>query len=197
MFHTGEPYSGPDLAAALRRLDDAGEAYLRPMPGGEFFAPQGAAWSPAEHVRHLAKSPRPVARALDAPRIILAFRFGLHRGPSPTFAELRERYLAALAAGAQAGRFAPSAKAVPADPEAGRDDVLVEWHAANRSLERAVGRWSERSLDRHRLPHPVLGLLTVREMLAFTVYHTAHHLRRIAERRGAAATAQEGLHAGA
>lgn len=196
MFDTGEPHAGPDLVGALRRLDDAGEAFLHSMSGGEFFAPQGAAWSPAEHLRHLAKSARPVARALEAPRIVLAFRFGLHRGPSPSFADLRQRYLAALAAGAQAGRFTPSAKAAPADPEAGRDEVLGEWHAANRSLERAVGRWSERSLDRHQLPHPVLGLLTVREMLAFTVYHTAHHLRRIAERRGAAVTAQEGLHAG-
>ena len=195
MFDTDEPYSGPDLAAALRRLDGAGDAFIRSMRGGEFFAPQGAAWSPAEHVRHLAKSARPVARALAAPRIVLAFRFGLHRGRSPSFADLRARYLAALAAGAQAGRFAPSAKAAPADPEAGRDEILGEWHAANRSLERAVGRWSERSLDRYRLPHPVLGRLTVREMLAFTVYHTAHHLRRIAERRGAAVTPQAGSRA--
>ena len=195
MFDTGEPHSGPDLVGALHRLDDAGAAFLRAIPGEEFFAPQGAAWSPAEHVRHLAKSARPVARALAAPRIILAFRFGLHRGSSPTFADLRRRYLAALAAGAQAGRFAPSAKAAPHDTEAGRADVMAEWHAANRSLESAVGRWSERSLDRYRLPHPVLGILTVREMLAFTVYHTAHHLRRIAERRGAAVMAEEGSHA--
>jgi hypothetical protein len=27
-----------------------------------------------------------------------------------------------------------------------------------------------------------MGRLTVRGMLAFTVYHTAHHLRRVAER---------------
>jgi hypothetical protein len=194
MFDTGEPHSGPDLVAALHRLDGAGESYLRSMPGEEFFAPQGAAWSPAEHVRHLAKSARPVARALAAPRIILAFRFGLHRGSSPSFAGLRERYLAALAAGAQAGRFAPSAKAAPADPEAGRSEIIAEWHAATGALGREVGRWSERSLDRYQLPHPVLGLLTVREMLAFTVYHTAHHLRRIAERRPAV-TAQEGPHA--
>jgi hypothetical protein len=46
-------------------------------------------------------------------------------------------------------------------------------------------RWPERALDRHLLPHPLMGLLTIREMLAFTVYHTAHHLRRVADRAAA------------
>jgi hypothetical protein len=37
------------------------------------------------------------------------------------------------------------------------------------------------------LPHPLLGKLTVREMLFFTLYHQRHHVavveRRIAELR--------------
>ena len=186
-FETGEPWSRPDLLAALRRLDDAGEAYLVAMPGDEFFEPQGSAWSPSMHLRHLAKSARPVARALRLPRLVLALRFGVHRGASATFVGLRERYLDRLAAGVDAGRFAPSERSPPADPGRGRDEVLAEWHAANRALETAAMCWREPALDRYRLPHPALGPLTLREMLAFTVYHTAHHLRRIAERRGAAA----------
>jgi hypothetical protein len=183
LFETGEPYSRQDLLAALRRLDDAGEAYLVAMPGAEFFEPQGEAWSPSEHLRHLSKSARPVARALGMPRLVLAFRFGLNRGTSLTFADLRARYLDRLAAGVDAGRFAPSERPRPADPGRGRDEVLAEWHAANRALETAVLSWRERALDRYRLPHPALGLLTLREMLAFTVYHTAHHLGRVVERR--------------
>lgn len=195
MFATGEPYTGPELMASLRRLDHDGTAFLDSIAGAEFFGSQGDAWSPAEHVRHLAKSARPLAGALEAPRIVLAFRFGVHRGPSPGFSDLRARYLAALAAGAQAGRFAPRARARPSDEEAGRAEVITEWRAANRSVEHAVARWAEQWLDRYRLPHPVLGHLTLREMLAFTVYHTAHHLRRIAERRGAGVTTAESGHA--
>ena len=193
MFETGEPYAGSDLVEALRRLDVDGAAFWGSIPGAEFFEPQRAAWSPAEHARHLAKSARPVARALAAPRIVLAFRFGLHRGPSPDFAHLRDRYLAGLAAGAQAGRFSPRAKPIPPDAEAGRAEVIAEWRAANRALGGAVDRWAERSLDRYRLPHPVLGLLTVREMVAFSVYHTAHHLRWVAERRRGVTAEHDGV----
>jgi hypothetical protein len=183
MFQTGEPYSRPDLIAAFRRLGLEGGAYLASIPGSEFFEPQGGAWSPAEHARHLAKAARPFAQALRMPRIVIGLRFGLHRGPSLPFAELRQRYLAQLAAGGTAGRFTPSERPRPADAERGRDEVLAGWHAANLSLEGAVSGWAEGALDRYRLPHPLLGPLTVREMMAFSVYHTAHHLRRVAERR--------------
>jgi len=34
----------------------------------------------------------------------------------------------------------------------------------------------EDDLDRVMLPHPLLGKLTLREMLFFTIYHVEHHL---------------------
>ena len=44
---------------------------------------------------------------------------------------------------------------------------------------------SQADLDRYRLPHPLLGKLTVREMLFFTVYHNYHHVRSVADRLAA------------
>jgi hypothetical protein len=49
-------------------------------------------------------------------------------------------------------------------------------------LADVVGHWREEDLDRYRLPHPLLGKLTVREMLLFTVYHNYHHPRSLAAR---------------
>jgi hypothetical protein len=37
-------------------------------------------------------------------------------------------------------------------------------------------------LERIRLPHPLLGRLTTREMLFFTLYHNQHHVE-VAKRR--------------
>lgn len=184
MFEIGEPYGGAELVASFGKVGAEGSAYLATIPAPEFFEPQGAAWSPAEHVRHLAKSARPVARAMRLPRIALALRFGIHRGPSPRFADLRDRYLAQLAAGGTAGRFTPSAQPRPDDPEAARRGIIAQWLEANGAVRAALAAWDERALDRYRLPHPLLGPLTMREMMAFTAYHTAHHLRRVAERRG-------------
>lgn len=44
-----------------------------------------------------------------------------------------------------------------------------------RTLSVRVDSWTEQDLDTVLLPHPLLGKLTVREMLYFTIYHAQHH----------------------
>ncbi len=183
-FATGTPVTGADLGHALGALLASGTAFLSTLPDPVFFAPQGTAWSPAGHVRHLQGSTEPLSLALKLPRWMLGLRFGHHHGSSRSFAEIREMYLGHLAKGADAGRFTPAPEPPPGDPAARRAEIMRMWTGATVGLQNALQRWPEEALDRHRLPHPILGLLTVREMLAFTVYHTAHHLRRIAERAG-------------
>jgi hypothetical protein len=52
----------------------------------------------------------------------------------------------------------------------------------SQQLWKAVDSWREADLDRYRLPHPLLGKLTLREMLFFTLYHNYHHVRNVAKR---------------
>ncbi len=181
-FETGTPVTGTDLGNALGALVASGTAYLATLPDPQFFAPQGAAWPPADHIRHLQGSSTPLALALKLPRWMLRLRFGTHHGPSRSFVDIREAYRGHLARGAQAGRYTPSTEAAPGDPAARRNEIMTGWAAATVELQNALRRWPEPALDHEQLPHPILGMLTVREMLSFTVYHTAHHLRRIAER---------------
>ncbi len=184
-FETGTPRTGAELSQALGALLAAGTAYFATLPDDRFFAPQGQAWSPAGHVRHLEKTVTPLAHGLRLPRWLLALRFGRGPGRSRDFNQIRSTYLEALAAGAQAGRYAPAPEPPPADATARRRELLSGWARSIVELQNAVARWPEAALDTQRLPHPILGSLTVREMLAFTVYHTAHHLRRVAERAAA------------
>jgi hypothetical protein len=46
-------------------------------------------------------------------------------------------------------------------------------------LCKAIEKRSEEELDRYILPHPILGKLTLREMLYFTIYHVKHHEKLI------------------
>ena len=144
--------------------------------------PQGEKWSPADHVRHLRKSIAPLVPALAMPRFVILGMFGWRRAGSRAYPVLREIYLRALGNGGQAGRFAPSPRPIPADAAQYREEVLAEWQRTSDELLVEVARWPETSLDRCRLPHPLLGKLTVREMLFFTLYHNAHHLNLIASR---------------
>ncbi|MEA2693889.1 MAG: hypothetical protein QOJ16_3276 [Acidobacteriota bacterium] len=181
-FETGEPSSSAELAAALVHLQEESERYLATLPTPVFLAPQGPKWSPADHVRHLAKSTFPLVKALGLPRPILFVLFGPRRGASRAFPVVREVYRTRLAAGASAGRFAPTPRPLPADHEAWRAQVMTSWRGAHEALVAQVSRWPEAALDRYRLPHPLLGKLSVREMLFFTLYHNAHHLRLVASR---------------
>lgn len=184
ILDVGEPRTGPEIRDALLRQAAETKLFLAAIPAAELFAPQGTYWSPAGHALHLIKSVRPVADALSMPKLALRGLFGKAEAPSRDFAGTRELYQGALAQGtAQAGRFAPDEEPFPADP-AGRQAEIIESLAGQMErLAARVARWSEPQLDRYRIPHPVLGPLTVREMLFFTLYHDAHHLTRIDERR--------------
>lgn len=181
MFATGEPSSRSQIVEALQNLHASSDRYLSDLPLSVFVAPQGSKWSPADHVRHLSKSTLPLVRALALPKVLLALRFGLRSRPSRPFVEVRSTYLKRLQEGVTAGRFAPSPQDAP-DAQAWREQVMSSWRTTASGLHAVLGRWSEGALDRYRLPHPALGLLSVREMLFFTLYHNSHHLNLLAQR---------------
>ncbi|HEX7184935.1 MAG TPA: DinB family protein [Thermoanaerobaculia bacterium] len=181
-----EPFTKPELVRELRSLHEQSTAFWSSFSSPELFAPIGEAWSPADNIRHLLKSNRPVVRALSLPRPALLLRFGLTLRSSRSYSQMRETYLAALARGVTAGRFAPAPEPFPDDPEAARRALMEQRHAIATALESALQSWGERALDRFRLPHPALGNLTVREMLFFTLYHNLHHVQNVARRWGGA-----------
>ncbi len=178
-------YHRNEIAHGLRRLCASSELYWNAMPEEEFVAPLGSAWSPAENVRHLTKSVVAVSRALAFPRLLLRLLFwGRRRGVSRRPEVITAKYHTALRAGGQAGRFAPSTHRVPGDPSDYRRQVLAAHRAAVERLAHQVMTWSRQQADGILLPHPLLGTLTVREMLMFTLYHNLHHVHVVARRRG-------------
>ena len=169
------PQTQPEIVSALAEQQLASMDYWTSFDTESFFRSIGEAWSPAETVRHLTKSTRPVVQALTVPKWLLRFRFGKSKRPSVAYDDLRSRYREQLAAGGKAGRFAPSSQS-ESDLEAWRKKILATYTQVNEDLRKAIGRWSEKSLDQLQLPHPLLGNLTVREMLFFTLYHQRHHM---------------------
>lgn len=171
-----EPFTKEEILRDLDAVRDWSLEFWRRFETAGFFAPLGEAWSPADNVRHLVKSNRPVAYALGLPRIVLYFRFGLARRPSRGYSEIFSTYKDALEAGLKAGRFTASPVPAGEQTDENRERALHNLAETFDALESALRRWPEKALDRARLPHPGLGLLTVREMLFFTLYHNTHHV---------------------
>lgn len=173
------------IIEALEAAHEAGQEYWAGYATADFFAPMGGHWSAAEHVRHLTRSMSPLLPVLRVPRVALRLAFGAATEPSRSYEQIEAMYERALAAGGTAGRFAPSPERP--DGDSARRDAIMDAHSETlRGLTQAMDRWTEAQLDSHRLPHPLLGKLTVREMMLFSLLHNQHHVS-VAERRRAEA----------
>jgi hypothetical protein len=181
------PHTREQIVTAFEQQEIDSLAYWNAFDTAAFFRKIGASWSPAETVRHLNKATRPVVKALHLPGILLRVMFGRAGRPSVTYDELVERYARRLAEGGQAGRFAPSSQSNE-DLATWREAIMRDFKGISRNLRTAIVRWPEEKLDRLQLPHPLLGKLTVREMLFFTLNHHRHHIgvvrRRLSEGAG-------------
>ncbi|WP_407569785.1 DinB family protein [Deinococcus altitudinis] len=148
-----------------------------------FFSGTDGHWSPAHHLVHLTLSNRPLTQALRLPRLALSALGGRTEAGrvSRTSEEIREFYLAALKAGGRAsGRYLPTLSG--GTGAASQQMVVTAFRTSAAELSAAISGWSEADLDGLLLPHPVLGKLTVREMLYFAVYHHSHHLEGVRRR---------------
>lgn len=147
--------------------------YLRNMPDVQAYMSAPGKWSPAQQAEHLVKSVKPVTLAFGLPKFMLSMLFGKANRPSRTFDELVARYQARLAAGGRASK-----PFVPGAPD-NLPRVYARLEKTVHRLGHRIGRFSETELDTLLLPHPLMGKLTLREMLYFTAYHADHHRRLI------------------
>lgn len=165
------------LLAALEAGRQEVTAFFGGLPEAVFFAGLGEGWSPAQHLDHLSRANQPVAQALGTPQLALAAFGGAKTRQSRSFEALRDTYRSLLERGGKAsGRYLPDLKALD---QAG---LVRAFEAASGEVVQKLGAWPEEKLDRYQLPHPLLGPLTLRELLFFTLYHNAHHLQGVRAR---------------
>ncbi|WP_425290975.1 DinB family protein [Spirosoma linguale] len=137
-----------------------------------FMAQVDRKWSVAEVMQHLYLSARPVARLLVGPRDVLN-QWGKPEVPVRGYDEVAQAYKNILATGVKApAGMSPR----PEDTQIGRSDMVKRFEGIYDDLISAVEVWPLHELDEYCIPHPVLGKLSVREMLYFTSIHTQHHL---------------------
>jgi len=81
--------------------------------------------------------------------------------------------------GKASGRFIPL-KIAPEDKQRNIEKLLKRV----KQLGTNINTYSEQQLDTFILPHPLLGKVTLREMMYFTIYHAEHHLKQAIKNAG-------------
>ena len=165
-----------ELFAGLRDANQRVTEWFTEILAENFFIRQGEIWSAADNVDHLIRSHKPVAKALKLPKFTLQAMFGKPERGSKTYEEICEVYKAEIAKGAQAsGRFLPEQQNPVEDAEEKKAELLEKWSKASTELISIAEKWNDSDLDGYLLPHPLIGKLTIREMLFFTTYHNLRH----------------------
>ncbi|NLR56705.1 DinB family protein [Chitinophaga polysaccharea] len=148
--------------------------FVNTLPDIRFTASPYGKWSAGQQLDHLTKSIRPVSSALAFPKLTLRY-FGTTIIPSRSYEALVADYQRVLAGSFKAARAYQPGVIYPAQRPALLQGFLLQ---KNKLLDKLSG-WSEKDLDKYRLPHPLLGKITIREMLYFIAYHNEHHLEKL------------------
>ncbi len=137
----------------------------------QFVQTQQGKWSAGQQLEHIYLSIKPLTQALLLPSFLLRLLFGKANRPSRKYEVVVEKYKEKLANGGRATK-----KYIPSVVSNNKKEELIKklQHRIYK-LTSLIRRFEEEELDTLILPHPLLGKLTLREMLYFTMYHVKHH----------------------
>jgi hypothetical protein len=196
-------YDHPSIRAALHQQALELPAFFASVPLERFWQGSDQQWSPAHQVQHLITAIEAVTQGLHllqklpqwaiqaasglsknvtalAPRSSLAAQLPSWEAGyrSRSWTDIRQIYQHILQKGAKAsGKYLPQLPMPPT--RASQHHLTQQLGQTLEDLTQTLNNWSETQLEQIKAPHPLLGVLSIREMLFFTLYHNMHHALQV------------------
>ncbi len=146
--------------------------YIQSLSTDVFTLSRNQKWTPGQQLEHIRRSVQPLAQGFKLPKWLIKIIFGRSNRSGKTYEELIKKYHLKLKDGGRAsGRFIPKEVTVPE-----KNKIIHTLESDLLSLTKNLNKFSEIEIDEIVLPHPLLGKLTIREMMYFTIYHVEHHM---------------------
>lgn len=164
-----------DMATQLVQKHEAFIRYINSIPESEFVRAANGKWTPGQQLQHVLLSVKPVQQAFRLPGFLIGLFFGKANRSSKSYDALVQRYHQKYQAMLEQGRRPPVRFAPAPVALSQRATLSGSLQKAVQQLARLQQRFSEQQLDALILPHPLLGKVTLREMIYFTIYHVQHH----------------------
>ena len=135
------------------------------------FSLNNEKWTAGQQADHIHRSLLPLKMILSLPKWLTKLSFKKANRPSKSYEALVNKYTQKLEAGGRAsGRFIP----LPI-PWLQKAFLCNKIEKVVTALCASLNKYSEEEMDIIVLPHPLLGRLTLREMMYFTIHHVEHH----------------------
>jgi hypothetical protein len=170
-----EIHSKTQIISSLEASAQRAQAWFKELPADHFFTRQAETWSPPDNVDHMIRAIKPITKALKLPKRALQTLFGKPANASRSYEEICRIYGDEIAKGAKAsGTFLPRQE-TPDHVKEKKEELLHQLSTELNKLISTVKKWEEHELDEAQLPHPIIGKITLREMLFFTIHHNLRH----------------------
>jgi hypothetical protein len=164
-----------DKTTLIQSLDDSAAQFIelvKDLNKDEFEVNVSDKWSAGQDLVHLIKVLQIVNIGFTLPKPILRLLFGINKKESRSFEDLRQLYKNALEGGAKA----PTIYIPKPVSHTEKDSLIQKYVSLNKSFIDKLNNHTSFELDRYRLPHPILGKISLVELASFTSFHTSHHI---------------------
>jgi hypothetical protein len=166
------------LIKQLQHIETSLADLVRNATPDKFTKKGEGGWSAADYLKHILLSIKPVVKAGEMSKDILLKSFGASGRASQPYEAVVAKYDKRLKEGVRAEdapAVTPSTYRIPAGTSDERAFLLKEWADTHKRLYKILEKMKSVDLDMVQLPHPAIGLITLREMIYFTVYHNTLH----------------------
>ena len=139
-------------------------------------------WTTGQHIKHLVDSLQLLNKALSYPRFFLKHKFGLCNRENRSYTTVAENYRNKLSKNKERARIFNQKLQKPTLKQ--RDRLLTKFQIQQKKLQYKVKKISNKNLDSLLIPHPLMGKMTLREIIMWTAYHTEHHTETLKKNYG-------------
>jgi nitrate/nitrite-specific signal transduction histidine kinase len=164
-----------EIVAALDQQNLEFQSFLESIPSEKFFGGSSESWSVGHHVQHITSAVSRVTQGLANPGLLPK------REPatvSRDFVTLKQTYLDTLQnTPVETLRQLGSRVTLKEHDnlEVYKTQMISSFAAAINNFNTALEGFDEENLENLGMPHPLLGIISSREMVFFIVFHNTHH----------------------
>lgn len=130
-------------------------------------------WTTSQHILHLVNSLQLLNNALSYPKFLLKYKFGTCNRATRDYNTVVKNYQQKLLENKDRARVFNQKLKKPTLEE--RKRLLTNFQIQQKKLQYKTKKISNKNLDTLLIPNPLMGKMTIREIIMWTAYHTEHH----------------------
>ena len=152
-------------------------AWLEKQPQENWELGPEEKWSTGQHIQHLVDSLQLLNNALSYPKFLLKYKFGTCNREPRDYNAVAEKYQQKILENKERARVFNQKLKKPALRERAR--LLTKFKIQQKKLQYKTKRINEKNLDTLLIPDPLMGKMTLREIIMWTAHHTEHHTKTL------------------